>query len=275
MWNKECGIAILLAYNDIGSNPEANKTFSDFVRGKIRKIVKDPETAENLIPTYPYGGKRPVVGMNYYDVYNRDHVSLVSLRKTPITKATPRGLVTSEGEHEFDVIIVASGFDAFTGALTRADIRGRSGVSLGEKWDNGNNLTTYLGVHHSGFPNLFTITGPHFPVLVNAFAIDELMAEWILTCITRADAQGIEEIEPTKTAEYAWTDHVNEVGSASIHASVDSWYRGANVEGKGRAFYGYSGEFLTFQEWFRNAEDFTAFTASEAHAPVSSAAANN
>jgi cation diffusion facilitator CzcD-associated flavoprotein CzcO len=182
------------------------------------------------------------------------------LKKTPIVECTNKGLVTSEGEHEFDIIVFASGFDAMTGPLMKANIRGRNGIFLKDKWDGGKNLKTFLGVCNVGFPNMFTITGPHFPLTTNAITVNELIAEWIFDCIKYVEEHGVEEIEATTEAEETWTNHANEVGEKSIYARVDSWYTGANIEGKPRAFLGYTGDYLMIQEQFNNARDYKGFT---------------
>ena len=260
LWQEQNGFQLLFSYMDITVDDEANATLAEFVRTKIKEIVKDPDTAENLLPTYLIGGKRPVVGTNYYETYNQENVSLVNLKKTPIVACTNKGLVTSEGEHEFDIIVFASGFDAMTGPLMKANIRGRNGIFLKDKWDGGKNLKTFLGVCNVGFPNMFTITGPHFPLTTNAITVNELIAEWIFDCIKYVEEHGGEEIEATTEAEETWTNHANEVGEKSIYARVDSWYTGANIEGKPRAFLGYTGDYLMIQEQFNNARDYKGFT---------------
>lgn len=256
LWNRAEGFQSMYSYNDITLNDDANETFAEFVRSKIKEIVKDPETAKNLLPTYLIGGKRPIVATNYYETYNQENVSLVNLKKTPFVEATEKGIRTTESDYEFDIIIFASGFDALSGPLMRMNIRGRDGITLKEKWQEGHNLKTYLGICNVGFPNMFTITGPHFPLTANAISVNELLAEWIIDCITYVEQQGAGEVEVTPQAEDYWTDHVNEVGEASIYAKVPSWYTGANIEGKPRAFYGYTGDFQTFQQKFEESRDY-------------------
>jgi cyclohexanone monooxygenase len=260
LWQEQNGFQLLFSYLDITLDDDANATLAEFVRSKIKAIVKDPETAENLLPTYLIGGKRPVVATNYYETYNQNNVSLVNLQKTSFVECTNKALRTTEGEYELDIIVFASGFDAMTGPLMKANIRGRKGVLLKDKWEGGENLKTYLGVCNVGFPNMFTITGPHFPLTANALTVNEVIAEWIFDCIQYMERDGIEEIEATAEAEDLWTDHVNEVGSQSIYAKVDSWYTGANIEGKPRGFLGYTGDYLTYQELFNDAKDYKGFT---------------
>lgn len=259
LWQRAEGFQTIFSYMDIVLDDEANKTLADFVRKKIREIVKDPQTAEDLMPSYLLGGKRPVVATKYYETFNRDNVTLVNLRRTPFVEATEYSIKTTDAEYELDMIIFASGFDAMTGALSNSNFRGRNGLTLKEKWDGGRNLKTFLGVCHTGFPNMFTITGPHFTLSANAVAANEVIAEWIIDIIKYAEEKGISEIEVTENAENEWTDHVNEVGNASIYARTNSWYVGANIEGKPRAFYGYTGDFLMYQEKFNESRHYKGF----------------
>lgn len=256
------GGGLLSAYNDLQTNEEANETLAEFIRSKIKEIVKDPETAEKLLPTYLVGGKRPVMDTDYYETYNRENVSLVDLKKTPILESTPKGLRTTEAEYKLDIIVFATGFDAMTGPLMNLDIRGRNGVLLKEKWDGGANLKTLLGISNVGFPNMFNIAGPHFPSAVNAPPVNEVIVEWIFDCIQYLEEHNIGVIEATTEAEEAWTNHVNELGASSIYAKVDSWYTGANIEGKPRAFYTYPGDFQTYQEKFNDvaSKDYEGFS---------------
>ncbi|MEW9672553.1 flavin-containing monooxygenase [Ammoniphilus sp. 3BR4] len=254
------GSQLLVAYNDLMTNDEANETLAEFMRSKIKEIVKDPQTAENLLPTYLVNGKRPVYDTGYLETYNQENVSLVNLKKTPILECTPKGLRTTEAEYELDIIVFASGFDAVTGPLMNANIRGRNGILLKDKWEGGANLKTYLGICNVGFPNMFTIGGPHFNLPTNAPTVNEVLAEWIFDCIQYFEKHGIEVIEATPEAEEDWTNHVNEIGSKSIYAKVDSWFTGANIEGKPRTFLGYMGGFPSYHEQILKSKSFEGFS---------------
>ncbi len=121
------GIAFMAAFSDLALNAESNRTAADFVRAKIRSIVRDPAVAEALSPdTYPIGTKRICVDTDYFETFNRDNVSLVDIRKTPIDEIAPTGVRTGDGTVlEVDSIVFATGFDAMTGTLLKAGIRGR------------------------------------------------------------------------------------------------------------------------------------------------------
>jgi len=220
---------------------QANETAAEFFRNKIRSIVRDPKVAEMLAPRdYPMGTKRMCVDTNYYATFNRDNVTLIDLRRTPIETITHNGLRTAEREYALDAIVFAIGFDAMTGTLSRIDIRGRGGQTLGEKWQAG--PRTYLGIAVAGFPNLFTITGPGSPsVLSNMIVSIEQHVDWIANCIGGLRRRGAATIEATPQAEEAWVAHVNEVGHMTLYPRANSWYMGANIPGKPRVFMPYIG----------------------------------
>ncbi len=235
------GFCMGAAFADITVDLTANAYAVEFVAGKIREIVKDPEVAEKLIPkTYPFGTKRLCVDTGYHATYNRPNVTLVDLKETPIETITPTGLRTSAKDYAFDSIVYAIGFDAMTGPLGRIDIRGRGGMALRDKWTAG--PRTYLGLMSAGFPNLFMVTGPGSPsVLSNMVTSIEQHVDWISDCVTwlTNHQQGV--IEATVEAEDAWVDHVNETANTTLYVKANSWYLGANIPGKPRVFLPYVG----------------------------------
>ncbi len=236
------GFAIGGAFNDLAINIQSNETAAEFVRSKIREIVKDPKTAELLCPRdYPFATKRLCVDTGYYETFNRDNVSLVDVKADPIAEITPRGVKLESGaEHPVDAIVFATGFDAMTGALLAMDIRGRNGLSLRDKWEHG--PRTYLGLQVAGFPNLFTITGPGSPsVLSNMIVSIEQHVDWIQDCLDYLRDHELDSIEATAEAEDAWVDHVNQVADFTLYPLANSWYIGANIPGKPRVFMPYIG----------------------------------
>jgi cyclohexanone monooxygenase len=235
-------------FADVGVDLEANKTIADYVAGKIRSIVRDPAIADRLTPkTYPFGTKRLCVDTGYYEVYNRDNVTLVDLSETPIEAVTERGVRTSAADYPCDALIIATGFDAMTGTLAKLDIRGRGGLTLREKWAHG--PVTLLGLMIAGFPNLFTITGPGSPsVLTNMVMSIEQHVDWIAAAIAWLDEHGLATIEATEQAEAEWVAHVAEVAASTLYPLADSWYMGANVPGKPRVFLPYVGGFNAYVE---------------------------
>lgn len=240
-WGKG-GFGFAFSYTDLTTNEEANKTAAEFVRTKIRETVKDPETVEKLIPTYYYGTKRPILDTHYYETYNRPNVTLVDLRKTPIEEATSYGVRTTEAEYELDILVFATGYDGMTGTLFNIDIRGKDGVPLAEKWAQGAETRTYLGITTAGFPNLFMITGPESPsVLSNMPVSIEQHVEWIGDCIEYLRHRGLDTIEANIEAEETWSRHCREIADATLYTKTDSWYTGANIAGKARRFPIYLG----------------------------------
>jgi len=241
-WNYG-GFRVGFPFLDTGVDLASNKIAADYVAGKIRQIVRDPGLADRLTPkSYPFGTKRLCIDTGYYDVYNRDNVSLVDLRSEPIERITERGVRTSAREYPLDALIYAMGFDAMTGTLAKLDIRGRGGLTLRDKWAHG--PVTYLGLMIAGFPNLFTVTGPGSPsVLTNMVMSIEQHIEWIADAIQWLDSNGHATIEATEQAEHEWVTHVAEVADTTLYPQADSWYMGANVPGKPRVFLPYVGGF--------------------------------
>jgi cyclohexanone monooxygenase len=234
-------IALMQQFNDLLVDKEANETAGEFVRNKIRAVVKDPEVAETLCPTsFPIGTKRACLDTNYYETFNQKHTHLVDLRKTPIEKITTRGVQTTDKEYSFDAIVYATGFDAMTGAIVNVDVRGIDGLELRDKWAAG--PRTYLGLAVAGFPNLFMITGPGSPsVMSNMIVSIEQHVDWIAECLVYSRDKGYSAIEATPEAEEQWVAHVNEVANATLFPQANSWYMGANVPGKAQLFMPYIG----------------------------------
>lgn len=229
------GFPFFGAFNDIAVNPESNKATADFVRAKIFEIVDDPRVAEMLTPDYTIHCKRPVLDSGYFETYNRPNVSLVDINAAPIQAITAKGIRTSEAEFDLDIIVLATGFDAMTGALLKIDIRGRDGLALRESWADG--PVNYLGLQVAGFPNLFTITGPGSPsVLTNMMVAIEQHVEWVTDCIRYMVERDYALIEATEAAQAGWVAHVNEVANGTLWVSCHNWYQGHNIPGKPRVF---------------------------------------
>jgi cyclohexanone monooxygenase len=234
------GAFFLSAFADTMMNPATNALVAEYVRNKIRATVKDPAIAEKLCPSnHPIGTKRICVDTGYYETYNRNNVTLVDVADDPIEAITATGLRTGTAGYEFDVLLLATGFDAMTGALGRMDVRGEDGQCLKDKWADG--PRSYLGLSIAGFPNFFTVTGPGSPsVLSNMMVSIEQHVDWIVDCMQHMRNSGYKRVEVQPSAENQWVDHVNEVASATLFPQAGSWYMGANVEGKPRVFMPYA-----------------------------------
>ena len=247
-WNEGGSISFLYAYNDLLVNKAANDTASEFVRNKIRSIVKDQAVAELLAPRdHPIGTKRLCLDTNYYETYNRGNVTLVDVRSAPIQEITENGVRTTEAEYELDAIVFATGFDAMTGALRDIDIRAGNGPTLAGKWADG--PLTYLGLMVSGFPNMFVITGPGSPSVKTQMiiAIQQHM-DWIADCLSVMRERGMTRLEPAPEAERNWVQHVNEVADSTLYPLANSWYLGSNIPGKPRVFMPYVGGFSSYKK---------------------------
>ena len=232
---EEGGFAFLSSYNDFLLNHDANETVAEFVREKIYSIVKDPDTAKKLLPKQVIGCKRLCLDSGYYETFNRPNVSLVDVSADPIERITEHGLVAGGEDHTFDVLVYATGFDAMTGSLLKIDIRGRNNQPLAEAWEAG--PVTYLGLSTAGFPNMFMVSGPGSPsVLTNMIMSIEQHVEWISDCISHIVVSGKTTIETTDTEQTQWVAFVNAVADMTLYPSCNSWYLGANVQGKPRVF---------------------------------------
>jgi cation diffusion facilitator CzcD-associated flavoprotein CzcO len=229
-WDKGNGFRFMFGtFADIATNPEANAAAAAFIRSKIAEIVDDPETARKLTPTDLYA-KRPLCNEGYYESYNRDNVELVSIKENPIREITPAGVRTADGvEHELDVLVFATGFDAVDGNYRAMDLRGRGGRHINEHWADG--PTSYLGVSKAGFPNMFMILGPNGP-FTNLPPSIEAQVEWIGELIRNAERNGVRTVEPTQAAEDGWTATCEEIANMTLFPQAESWIFGANIPGK-------------------------------------------
>ena len=240
LWQRGSFQFFLESYNDIAVSEEANQSLADFVRGKIRDIVKDPETADKLMPDHYVMTKRPILEDGYWHAYNRDNVTLVDLREEPIERFTETSVVTASGEYPIDVLVLATGYDAISGSMLRLNPKGRGGVSLKERWTD--RFHNYLGMTINGFPNLFMIHGPGSPgVFYNMPLGAERQLGWIGDLMRHLEEQGLGAVESNTENEEAWGDEVSGIANATLFPRTDSWWTGANVPGKPRYFSAYLG----------------------------------
>lgn len=222
-------------FDDVFTNEQTNAAVSEFVRNKIRTIVKDPDTAELLCPreNHPLGAKRPPLGHYYFETFNRDSVDLVDVSQNAVADITPTGVRLSDGtEYDVDLIIFATGFDAATGSQTNIDIRGRNGATVASKWASG--PRTHLALTIDDLPNFFLIFGPQIP-FANAPVMIEPATQWVGRAISYTRDQGYTRIEPTAEAVEEYQREVITNYRATIFPAgeaIGSWFVGANVAGK-------------------------------------------
>ncbi len=240
---EESGVMGALNWGDVFFDIDANRLAAKLYGEAVARIVEDPDTAAALVPEHPFACKRPIIDYGYYETFNRDNVTLVDLRKSPIREVTATGIRTEHAAFDLDVIVYATGFDAMTGALSRIDVRGRDAMSLADFWATEGPLS-YLGLAVAGFPNLFMIQGPGSPsATTNFVAALEQHVEWIGDCITHLRGNGIRTIEALAAAQQEWIDHATALVAPTVlvHPSCNSWYNGGNVPGKKRMYMGYTG----------------------------------
>jgi cation diffusion facilitator CzcD-associated flavoprotein CzcO len=233
MWNSPGFAKLTSNYTDLTANRTANAQWCEFIAEKIRGIVKNPETAERLIPRdHLYSEKRPPFVTGYYEAYNRPNVSLVDLKQTPIVRVTQSGIETTDGAREFDLIVWATGFDFGTGALARMGIRGRDGVALADHWADG--PKTFLGIQTAGFPNFFFPGGPHAAAGNNPRYNGD-QADFITDTLIYLRAHGYDTIEVDPVAEERWTTMVD-TGADLSPFGESSYFFGTNIPGKPRKY---------------------------------------
>ena len=229
---------------DLAANEEARKFYEE----KVRAIIDDPALADLLIPNdHPIGTKRICTDSNYFQTFNRSNVSLISVRATPIESVDAAGINTNEAHYDLDTVVLATGFDAMTGALTQIDIVGRDGKTLAHDWAHG--PRTYLGLGVDGFPNLFVVSGPGAPaVLANMVLHAEAHVNWIADAIAYLDDHGYAAMEPTRGAVDDWGVELARRADESLFIKADSWYMGANIAGKPRVFMLFIGGFAAYND---------------------------
>ena len=231
------------SFADAGSNPEAAACVSEFVRNKIRARVKDPGLAAKLAPTdYFFGTRRVPLENGYYEVFERDNVTLVDLRASPFQAMDAAGIHTTAGHHDLDVLVYATGFDAGVGALGQIDIRGNANLSLKDAWEE--SLRTTVGMQVHGFPNLFMTMAPFAPAsaICNVPVCIDQQCDWIADAIDFVRRQGHRSIQPSAETEAAWMAHHREVSEPTLLGqNKNSWYRRVAADGSRRELIAYMG----------------------------------
>ena len=257
------GIGYIWAFNDVLFDEESNAIVADFLREKMAARIKDPVLREKLLPRdYPVGTRRPCCDSGYLEAFNRDNVTLVDLRGTPIVRFTETGIETSDCHRELDMIIVAIGFDALTGALTAINPENGEGEHLADMWKNG--VRTYLGFGVSGFPNMFFVNGPlGLSAAANVPLVSENDVDFIGDCIAWMQKSGYTRIEPTREAQEAWSQEVTALGNTTLFMRTPSWFTGGNIPGKKREILIYLGGLIAFAERCRRVAEkgFEGFVA--------------
>lgn len=235
LWERGGAAPWLGNFCDLLLSEELANEFYAFWREKILPRIKGDYKREKLapeVPPFPFGTKRHSLERFYFEAMSKDHVHLVDVNDTPIERITETGIVTSEKEFEFDVIVFATGFDAVTGSITQIDIRGTQGRTIKEKWDD-DGVSTHLGIATGEFPNLLFLYGPQAPTaFANGPTNAEMQGEWVVQCLEDMRAKGVSRFEALPEAEASWSEHANEMLHQTLLPKSNSWWFGANVPGK-------------------------------------------
>lgn len=234
----------LASFPEMFFDEQVNEVVSEFVRIKMRERLQSrPELCNLLIPTdYGFGTHRVPLESKYLEVYLQPNVEAVDCKQSPIERIVPEGIQTADGKiHEVDIIVLAVGFDAGSGALSRIDIRGRDNRSLREQWKQ--EIRTSMGLQIHGYPNLFTTGAPLAPsaALCNMTTCLQQQVDWITGCIEFAIQHGKQVVEASKEFEDDWVQHHDETAAKTLVVKTDSWYMGSNVDGKPRRLVSYIG----------------------------------
>ncbi len=259
LWQRGSFRFFLESYNDVAVSEEANASMANFVKRKIREIVRDPKVADKLMPDHFVMTKRPILENGYFETFNRDNVTLIDLREDPIERFTRTGVVTRSGEKPIDMLVLATGFDAISGSMLRLDPKGRGGLPLKARWKD--RFHNHLGLMIHGYPNLFMIHGPGSPgVFYNMPLGAERQMGWIGDVIRHMQAHQLGAMEPMRASEDAWGAEVSAIANATLFPRTDSWWTGANVPGKPRYFSAYLGGSIYYHRLAETAsKDYPGF----------------
>lgn len=256
-WPKGSFSFVFETFDDLLSNADSNKAVADFIGNKIKEKVDNPQVAELLTPKgYPLFAKRPPLDHGFYEAFNRDNVQLVDIKDTePLVEITTSGIRTTDNHYEFDIIVLATGFKAYTGAPEAVAISGRNGTTLKDKWQT--ESPSIMGVCVADFPNLFLITGPQAPFANLPTSIEQNIM-WITDCIKKMESEGYDVCQPQHAAEEAWVAETAEIHGQTLMAQgdkVNSWMMGANIENKNPRVLIYFGGANVYYDKLRESVD--------------------
>jgi cation diffusion facilitator CzcD-associated flavoprotein CzcO len=251
IWNQG-GFAFLISnYRDFLTDKEANKKLYDYWASKTQDRIKDPVKRDIVVPPNQpqyFGTKRHSLEQDYYESLDRPNVSIVDMKKTPLSHFTEKGIVSGDEEREYDIIILATGYDFLTGSLLDLNLTDTSGRTLSEKWKKG--IYTHLGLMIPGMPNAFMVYSPQAPTsLANGPPIIEIQVDWIAEAVKKMKEDGIVAVDGQEEAADKWRRDIQEMNEKTLFPCeydflncgrlltsvvTDSWYMGANVPGKVR-----------------------------------------
>ncbi|KAL4916779.1 hypothetical protein BDW62DRAFT_101031 [Aspergillus aurantiobrunneus] len=259
-WDEGGAFRFLLGtFADLVVDEAANRTACDFIKRKIAQIVQDPEKRSKLTPSELYA-RRPVCDTGYFEQFNRSNVDIVDIAQNPIVELTAEGIRLSNGTvHQLDVIICATGYDAFDGPYKQIDIVGCNGLSLKDHWKNG--PSTNLGLAVASFPNLFLLYGPQSP-LSNVPPVIEAQVQFIVDAISRARMRREEQdleytpvIESKQEGEDEWRALCQAISDAMLFKTSESYFYGRNIGDKVDSVYLFLGGLGLYLQKLKECQD--------------------
>lgn len=256
-WPRGSFSFVFETFDDLLSNAESNRIAGEFVIRKMLEKVKDPDVRDMLTPRgYPFFAKRPPLDHGFHEAFNRDNVKLVDIGKSePLVEITETGIRTTKQHYEFDIIVLATGFQAYTGAQEALPIRGRNGLLLRDKWEDVS--SSIMGVFVAEFPNLFMITGPQAP-FANLPTSIEQNAMYVVDCIRKMEHEGYDLCVPKQDAEDAWVAETADIHRQTLMAQGDkvhSWMMGANLANRAPRVLIYYGGANVYYDKLRESVD--------------------
>ncbi|MFE3059257.1 flavin-containing monooxygenase [Nocardia sp. NPDC059239] len=199
-------------------------------RGLLRLLVRDPGIRAGLTPDYGPIAKRPTLNTGYLLAFNRENVDLVT---TPIERFTAHGIRTTDGvEHEFDMIVLATGYHVFSDpeTYTPGMVVGRDGVDLG-KYFTEQGLQAYESVSLPALPNRWTLVGPYSWTGSGWHAFVEMTADHAVRAISEARRRGATFVAIRQDVHDAYHRRIYRQGAAmryylaELNAHVPTYYR--------------------------------------------------
>jgi len=222
-WLRRTGLYWLFEARVLGFAfaPRLNALAEQLVRKHLAQQVPDAALRAQLTPSYRLGCKRVLISNDYYPMFQRANVELVT---GGIAGIEPRGVRTVDGAlHEVDAIVYGTGFKVvdYLAAMT---ITGRDGVDLNTTWQTG--VRNYLGINVSGFPNLFLLMGPNTGLGHNSMIfMIEAQVRYTVDAIVKLRAQRLAALEVKPAVERAFGAELASKLEGTVWTSgCNSWY---------------------------------------------------
>ena len=191
-------------------------------RWNLRLGVRDGDLRERVTPDHEPMCRRLIMSAGYYPAIQRPNVEVVT---TAIREVEADGLRLVDGRlREVDVLVLATGFDAHA-YLRPMQVTG-DGDTLEHAWAEG--PRAYRTVALPGFPNLFTIMGPHSPIgNFSLIAVAESQADYILGWIDQMRRGAVVAVAPRREATDAYNAELRAALPGTVWATgCTSWYLG-------------------------------------------------